>query len=67
MKSYFLDHGITFQISCTRTAQQNGIVEREHHILNVALSLCFQGDLPTDFWGECVLSVSRLFDKWYTI
>jgi transposase InsO family protein len=57
MKKYFLEHGIIFQTSCTGTPQQNGRVERKHrHILNVARALRFQGNLPIDFWGECVLT-----------
>jgi len=64
MKNYFLENGIIFQASCTRAPQQNGRVERKHqHILNVARALRFQGCLPIDFWGECVLTAGYLINR----
>jgi len=57
LKQYFIQHGIIYQTSCIRTSQQNARVERKHkHILNIARSLRFQGNLPIQFWGECVLT-----------
>ena len=64
MKKYFLEHGIVLQTSCIGTPQQNGRVERKHrHILNVARALRFQGSLPIEFWGECVLRVGYLINR----
>ena len=64
LKSYFSAHGIIFQTSCVGTPQQNGRVERKHrHILNVARALRFQGSLPIDFWGECVLGACYLINR----
>lgn len=64
MKHYFHEHGIVFQTSCVATPQQNGRVERKHrHILNIARALRFQGNLPIDFWGECVLTAGYLLNR----
>jgi len=64
MKNYFFEQGIIFQTSCVGTPQQNGRVERKHrHILNVARALRFQGNLPIDFWGECVLIAGYLINR----
>ena len=63
MKRYFLDHGIIFQTSYTRTPQQNGRVERKHrHVLNVVRALRFQDNLPIKFWGGCILTVAYLIN-----
>jgi len=64
LKAYFLQQGRIIQTSCTGTPQQNGRVECKYkHILKMAQALRFQGHLPLQFLGECVLTVDYLINK----
>lgn len=50
-KSYLANHGISHQISCPHTPQQNGVVERKHrHIIETVISLLSQSSLDYSFW-----------------
>ncbi|GJY74539.1 ribonuclease H-like domain-containing protein [Tanacetum coccineum] len=47
LQNFFNDKGNLHQTSCVYIPQHNGIAERKHrHLLNVARSLMFQGELP---------------------
>ena len=51
--TFLRDHGISHQISCPYTPQQNGVVERKHrHIVAIGLCLLAQSRLPHSFWVE---------------
>ena len=64
LRPFFREFGITFETSCVGTPQQNGRVERKHrHILNIARSIRFQGNLPITFWGECILTTEYLINR----
>lgn len=61
---YVLEHDILHQNSMVNGPQQNGRVEPKYRqILNVALVLLFQANLPTCFWGECVLTAAHLINQ----
>lgn len=47
---FLLSLGIVQQTSCPGTPQQNGVVIRKHHLLDISRSLRFQAGLPIHFW-----------------
>lgn len=52
MPHFYASKGITHKISCVKSPQQNGRVERKHHhILNIARALLVQANIPTIFWS----------------
>jgi len=64
MQKFYQGNGILHQSSYVDTPQQNGSVERKHRlVLNMARALLFQANLPTKFWGECVLAAAHLINR----
>lgn len=62
--SFFSKHGIIHQKSMSYTPQQNHIVERKHrHLLHTTRSLLIHANLPSKFWGECILTATLLINK----
>lgn len=63
-QQFFNAHGILHQTTIPHTPQQNGVIERKHkHLLEVLRSLLFQSNLPTKYWGECVLTATYLINR----
>ncbi|XP_050890899.1 uncharacterized protein LOC127096364 [Lathyrus oleraceus] len=71
-KEYFSDcfnslmhsKGIIHQSSCPHTPQQNGVAEIKHrHIVDTALTLLLNVNLPLKFWGDVVLTVGYLINR----
>ncbi|KAG8495219.1 hypothetical protein CXB51_012817 [Gossypium anomalum] len=61
---FFHTMGIIHQSSYSHTPQQNGVAERKHrHLLEVARSLKFQSNMPSKFWGECVLAACFIINR----
>jgi hypothetical protein len=55
--------GITRHVSCPRTHQKNGSVERKHHhIIDVGLALLANAFMPLKFWDEAFLTVTCLIN-----
>lgn len=46
-----------------RTPQQNGRAERKHrHLIETARALKLHANLPTKFWGSCVVAATHLIN-----
>jgi hypothetical protein len=55
--------GTIHQTSCTDTPEQNGAAERKHrHIVETARSLLLFAFVPSEFWGEVVLTTVSLIN-----
>lgn len=62
--AFLASEGILHQLSCVATRQQNGIVERKHrHLLEIARGLMFHSRLPMPYWGESILTVTHLLNR----
>ena len=61
--SYTAFHGITHQISCPYTPQQNGLVERKHrHLIETTITLLSQASLPSQYWSFAVQTAVSLIN-----
>jgi Reverse transcriptase (RNA-dependent DNA polymerase)/Integrase core domain len=60
---YFNERGILHQTSCVYTPQQNGVSERNRHILEITRALLFQNNVPKTFWSEAVLIATYLINR----
>lgn len=58
---FLAEKGIIHQTSCFSSPQQNGVVEQKHrHLLETCRALLFQSNLPTQYWGECLMHATFL-------
>lgn len=62
--SFFKNLGITHQVSCPHTHQQNGVAERKHrHIVEVGLALLATASMPLHFWDHEFLAATYLINR----
>jgi histone deacetylase 1/2 len=55
--------GTIHQTSCTDIPEQNGVVERKYrHIVETARSLLLSAFVPSEFWGEAILTTISLIN-----
>ena len=49
-KSYLQQYGITYQLSCPYTPQQNDLVERKHrHLIETTITMLSQASMSTTY------------------
>ncbi|CAA0817787.1 cysteine-rich RLK (RECEPTOR-like protein kinase) 8, partial [Striga hermonthica] len=64
MSKFLSENGIKHQISCPYTPEQNGLAERKHrHLIQVALALLAQSNLPSCHWDDAVCSAAFIVNR----
>ena len=62
--SFLSSQGILHQSTCPHTPQQNGIAERKNkHLIENALSLMLNTNVPVHHWGDAVLTDCFLINR----
>ncbi|WJZ97833.1 hypothetical protein VitviT2T_016408 [Vitis vinifera] len=63
-QTYFNNHGILHETSCSQTPQQNGIAERKNrHILETAHALLINAHVPNRYWSDAVTTAVYLLNR----
>jgi hypothetical protein len=61
---FYASKGIIHQVSCPQTPQQNGVPERKHrHLVQCALALITQSNLPMSYWSYAISTTAHLINK----
>jgi hypothetical protein len=64
LNTFFTRVGISHQVSCPHTHQQNGAVEHKHrHIVDVGLSLLAHTHMPLKYWDEAFSTAAYLINR----
>jgi histone deacetylase 1/2 len=64
LNSFFRSIGISHQVSCPHTHQQNGAAERKHrHIVEMGLALLAHASMPLKYWDEAFLTATYLINR----
>ncbi|PKU76067.1 Retrovirus-related Pol polyprotein from transposon TNT 1-94 [Dendrobium catenatum] len=57
-------HGISHQISCPHTPEQNGVSERKHrHLIETTRTLMHTASVPYSYWPDAVLTATYLVNR----
>ncbi|KAM1755844.1 hypothetical protein ACFX12_008126 [Malus domestica] len=63
-QSFLLDKGITHQLSCPHTPEQNGLAERKHrHVIETTVTLLQTARLPASFWSYACQTAVYLINR----
>ncbi|PKU82366.1 Retrovirus-related Pol polyprotein from transposon TNT 1-94 [Dendrobium catenatum] len=61
---YLINNGITHQVSCPHTPEQNGTAERKHrHLLDTTRALLHAAGLPHNLWADAVSTANYLINR----
>jgi hypothetical protein len=64
LNSLFHKLGITHQVSCPHTHQQNGAAECKHrHVVEMGLALLAHVSMPLKYWDEAFLAATYLINR----
>ncbi|PKU86422.1 Retrovirus-related Pol polyprotein from transposon TNT 1-94 [Dendrobium catenatum] len=62
-RDFLLQQGITHQMSCPHTPEQNGTAERKHrHLIELTRTLLHAASMPNSFWAEAVSTANYLIN-----
>ncbi|PKU80445.1 Retrovirus-related Pol polyprotein from transposon TNT 1-94 [Dendrobium catenatum] len=62
--NFLRSNGISHQISCPYTPEQNGLAERKHrHIIETTRALLLTASLPHSYWAEAVTTAVYLINR----
>ncbi|KAI0522751.1 hypothetical protein KFK09_005136 [Dendrobium nobile] len=62
--NFLRHHGISHQISCPYTPEQNGVAERKHrHIIETVRSLLHTAQVPYSYWPDTALTAVYLINR----
>jgi histone deacetylase 1/2 len=64
LNKFFADIGISHNVSCPHTHQQNGTAERKHrHIVETGLTLLAHAGVPYRFWSDAFSTACFLINR----
>ena len=64
LSTYLQENCIIHQSSYVDTSWQNGVAERKNrYILEVAQALLFTSHMPSQFWGDSILTTTYLINR----
>ncbi|PKU62337.1 Retrovirus-related Pol polyprotein from transposon TNT 1-94 [Dendrobium catenatum] len=64
LTDFLKNNGISHQMSCPYTPEQNGTSERKHrHILETTRSLLITASVPTHYWPDAMITATYLINR----
>lgn len=58
-----LNSGISHEITCPHTSEQNGVVEsKQKHLLEITRTFLYQANLPLEFWFDALSTANYIIN-----